>query len=518
MQFYPSGTVIQRALGSFILALSITTVGLLNPGPARADVLLQGFYWDVPSPAAGSAAAPFWWDRLAQQAQSFQQAGFTAIWLPPILKGNSGGFSVGYDPFDDYDLGSKVQKGSLPLRCGNREQVERCVALLRANDLNVYVDLVENHRNGDTNFHFLYTNASGLPQAGRFQKGPLDFHPNVPQDPDVPADGNETGFGPDLAPINGSAHYVFNGLIDAADWMTRVLDVQRYRLDDVQGISTDWLLPFLNAKSMKGKFAIGEFVDTDVTHVEHWISADMHQAGMQNRASAFDFPLRGLLKQMCDANGFFDMRKLEGAGLAGSDPFHAVTFVENHDTDHVGGPLYAPITDRKALAYAYILTSEGYPCVFYRDYSMDANCYHMKPILDPLIRIHEKLALGAIQQRWHDGHDDDDVYAFERLGGSHLLVGLNDNSTSGRTITVDTGFGPHVALHDYVAHGPKHDRLFAVGVLLRVLIHVQIQHALRPILDAPRAGAGGQVALVHKVRISTSCTVRVPPRGGRGPG
>jgi alpha-amylase len=33
-----------------------------------------------------------------------------------------------------------------------------------------------------------------------------------------------------------------------------------------------------------------------------------------------------------------------------------------------------------------------------------------------------------------------------------LLVGLNNNSIAPRSITVDTGFGPNVALHDYTGH------------------------------------------------------------------
>jgi hypothetical protein len=54
-------------------------------------VLLQGFYKlrpnrAVPSPANGDPKTPWWWDRLAVQANDFRTAGFTAIWLPPVLK------------------------------------------------------------------------------------------------------------------------------------------------------------------------------------------------------------------------------------------------------------------------------------------------------------------------------------------------------------------------------------------------------------------------------------------------
>src|SRR5580692_2333074 len=133
-------------------------------------VLLQGFFSDVTTVGGSS-----WWDHLARQAVDFAGSGFTAIWLPPPLKGNSGGFSDGYDPFDDYDLGSKDQKGTIPTRYGTREQLQRCAAMMRANGVDVYVDLVENQRDGDDGkFNFKYLSVLGGLGSGRFGKGPGD--------------------------------------------------------------------------------------------------------------------------------------------------------------------------------------------------------------------------------------------------------------------------------------------------------------------------------------------------------
>jgi alpha-amylase len=144
------------------------------------------------------------------------------------------------------------------------------------------------------------------------------------------------------------------------------------------------------------------------------------------------------------------MSSLDHAGLAGVDPLGAVTFVENHDTDR--GGVGGPIVQNKMLAYAYILTTEGYPCVFYRDYSTDKNCFGLKPSIDRLIWIHEHLANGGTQQRWKDNG----VFAFERLGmpgaPKHLLVGLNKDSNNARTINVQTGFPPHTQLQDFTGH------------------------------------------------------------------
>jgi alpha-amylase len=439
-----------RITVALLLAMTI-------PGDCRAGVLLQGYYLraavvggktterGVPSPAdPQDHVSDFWWDHLARQAKALSRAGFTAVWLPVPHKGASGTASIGFDVFDDYDIGSKNQKGSVTTRYGTREQLERCVAVMRANGLDVYVDIVENQRSGGSGpggFTFRYADADGKTPGGRFPKDRDNFHNrDIPQDPDV--FGPDFSFGPDLAPINGKPPgYVSGGLEAGADWLTRALDIQGFRFDDAKGVSTRFARALFDFGALKGKFVVGEFFDGNTALVRSWISGPI---GMNNRASAFDFPLRlDLLAPMCNNAGFFDMSQLDHGGLAGADPIHAVTFVENHDTD-----INFPIVRNKAQAYAYILTAEGYPCVYYKDYSTDPGCFGMKPTIDPLIFIHERIAAGATQQRFKD-HD---IFAYERMGGSHLLVGLNNNGDVAHTITVATGFGANAPLHDYTGH------------------------------------------------------------------
>ncbi|HXB06165.1 MAG TPA: hypothetical protein VNW04_03595, partial [Puia sp.] len=419
-------------------------------------VLLQGFYKKkpnnaVPSPADGDQSIPEWWDKLASEANALRLAGFTAVWLPPVLKNNTGAApgAAGYEPFDDYDIGSRTQKGTRPTRYGSREELQRCVAILRANGLDIYVDMVEHHRMGDPGNNprvFRYPGADGTPNAGRFPKNPTNFVPIVPRDPDLGGPvADDLPFGRELAPIDAKPlHYVSDNLIDAADWLTRTLDIQGYRLDDVKGLSTDFLRPFLESKSMAGKFAVGEYFDGNRVLINNWI---FNPRGMNGRSSAFDFPLKFTLTQMCNNPGQFNMAALDHVGLTGISPFNAVTFVENHDTDLSAGQ--STVTN-KVLGYAYIMTSEGYPCVYYRDYDTGPDGFGLKPFIDNLIWIHENLAAGPTQQRFKEF----DVFAYERLGGPHLLVGLNNAPGDAPTITVATGFGPHQHLHDYAGHAP----------------------------------------------------------------
>ena len=131
----------------------------------RSRVIMQGFYRDATAP--GKA----WWDHLADQAHALRSVGFTAIWIPPVLKGDSGGFSAGYDPFDDYDIGSKDQQDTFNTHWGSREELQRMVAIMRANGLDVYVDMVLNHRNGDDgDKKFRYKDAFGNVGAGRLAR------------------------------------------------------------------------------------------------------------------------------------------------------------------------------------------------------------------------------------------------------------------------------------------------------------------------------------------------------------
>jgi alpha-amylase len=414
-------------------------------------VLLQGFFFGpgrvvgVPSPADGDPSISWWWDHLASQANDLARAGFSAIWLPPAHKGASGTFSSGYDLFDDYDLGSKNQKGTTPTRYGTKEQLQRCAAMLRANGIDIYVDLVQNQRDGDDgHFHFNYLDAFGFDGKGRFTKGPEDFHPHVPEDPGVFSDAFQ--FGRDLAPINGGNPKGQCGeqLLQAAEWLTQAIDAQGFRLDNAKGVSTDFVVRLLGHGALRQKFAVAEFADGNIGLIQAWADA------VQHVSSAFDFPLHFALKQMCNSPETFSMASLDHAGLAGVDPQGAVTFVENHDTDR--GGVGGPIIRNKMLAYAYMLTSEGYPCVFYRDYSHDKNCFGLKDGIDRLIWIHERLAAGATEQCWKD----DGVFAFERLGGEHLLVGLNKDRGAGRTIRVQTGFPANTELQNFTDdHAPR---------------------------------------------------------------
>ena len=116
---------------------------------------------------------------------------------------------------------------------------------------------------------------------------------------------------------------------------------------------------------------------------------------------------------MNDAFDGNDLTKLNNDMMWKRNAFRAVTFVTNHDTDEIWN---------KELAYAYILTHEGYPCMFYRDYEewLDKNK------LNNLIWIHNNLASGNTSILYAD----QDEYVARRNGNndSGLIVYLNNSN------------------------------------------------------------------------------------------
>jgi alpha-amylase len=107
-----------------------------------------------------------------------------------------------------------------------------------------------------------------------------------------------------------------------------------------------------------------------------------------------------------------DLTKLANSDmLLKRDPAKAVTFVANHDTDVISDKMHA---------YAYIMTHEGYPTMFYSDYEEWLD----KSKLNNLIWIHRNKALGSTSILYADN----DEYVAKRNGSPGLLVYLNDSN------------------------------------------------------------------------------------------
>jgi alpha-amylase len=142
--------------------------------------------------------------------------------------------------------------------------------------------------------------------------------------------------------------------------------VNGLRLDAVKHIGfyfyKDWL-PVMRETSGKDLFSVGEYWHWDVNHLERYLT------NVDYQMSLFDVPLHMHFHDASKAHGDYNMSTILNDTLVSRHPCHAVTFVDNHDTQP-GQALQSWVEDWfKPMAYAFILLREqGYPCLFYGDY------------------------------------------------------------------------------------------------------------------------------------------------------
>jgi alpha-amylase len=370
-------------------------------------VMMQAFHWDCPRLDGQEYR---WWEHVRERVAGLARVGFTALWLPPAHKAaNIGGPSMGYDPYDYYDLGDIDQKGRAETWFGSRAALHALLDEAHAHGIGVLADMVVNHNNGaDGVERNPITGESRwtlfLPGSGRFGRDWLCFHPC----PFETWDEGAFGGMPDLSHRNP---YVYGELLMLARWLIEEIGFDGFRYDFVKGYAT-WLVAAIQEYRYErdGRpfkpFGVGENWDGART-IENWTGEV--NAWNDNPVSAFDFPQREMLKALCDEYGFSLRRLATTDTVARAEPLHAVTFVENHDLRDEG----RPIANDKLLAYAFILTHEGYPCVFWKDYFNLGLALEGTPNgIAALVGAHESFAAGGTELL----AVDDGVYVMQRTG------------------------------------------------------------------------------------------------------
>jgi alpha-amylase len=410
---------------------------------AVVGVLFQAFYWDCPAEESRDGN---WWNFVAGKIPELQQAGITALWLPPASKAaNIGGPSMGYDPYDYYDLGDFNQRSRTKTWFGNQAELTALINIAHTANMQVYADLVLDHNNGGDE---LETNpidgktrwTKFTPASGKFPRDWQCFHPS----PYGTFDEMSFGDMPDLCHRNPK---VYSEMIYLAQWMVENIGFDGFRFDFVKGYAP-WMvkaiaeLRYLN-KSAQGfyPFCVGECWDGERT-IDDWLTTI--NSFMDNPVSAFDFPLHYRLKDLCDTYGF-SLRTLASPGTVVQDsPSQAVTFVDNHDS--IRDPGNAIVHD-KLLAYSFILTHEGYPSIFWMDwYNYGLAKTGTANGIAALVSAHERYAGGTTRVLY----SDDSLYLMQRAGAGaqpglvYVLNNLGDrwNGALVQTPWHNTGFEP----------------------------------------------------------------------------
>ena len=405
-----------------ILCLVLTGQSLLlaQVNPTNRQLVLQAYWWDYWNTNYPNG----WANYLTELAPRLADMGIDAIWIPPTIK-NSGTNSVGYSPFDHYDLGDKFQKNSIKTRMGDKDELLRMVAVMHANGIDVIQDLVINHvtnagsangsggqdpaamDDGQTNRfkNFRYVSfktpassestAQYLARDGRFPKNWQNFYPNNNNlcctneinspywGPDISYESNAYGLSSNaLYNPTQSADYMRNGMRNWLIWYKKQVGFDGLRLDAVKHfpsyVSEDmlWNLQYgaMWASGGQDMFAVGEWVG-GTAQLDAWANA------VQNRAGTFDFNLRFALSAMVSSNGAYDLSQIPSQQQQNRQ--RTVPFVNNHDTfrpqlsaqgNYTGwntgselSPHIEPNDSRNSAAHAIVLSIDGAPQLFFED-------------------------------------------------------------------------------------------------------------------------------------------------------
>lgn len=394
-------------------------------------VMMQAFFWDCPREDDKEFR---WWNHVCGRVPSLAQVGFTSLWLPPVHKAaNLNGPSMGYDPYDYYDLGEFDQKGTIPTWFGTRSQLMDLIQTAHSNGLSLIADVVINHNSGadaqeinpliDQVRWTLFT-----PKSGLFPRNWECFHPCMYESWD------EMTFG-DMPDLSHRNPFVYSELLKLARWLIEEVGFDGFRYDFVKGYGANTITAIQEYRYIRqGKpfvpYGVAEFWD-NAQAIESWV--DLANFSNSNPVDAFDFPLREMLKALCDQYGFRLNNLVTWDTVLRQQPQTTVTFVENHDLRDEG----RPIVNDKLLAYSYILTHEGYPCVFWHDYyNYNLGLEGTPNGIAALVTAHEKYAGGATTVLYVD----DNLYVMQRSGYGDdpgLIYVLNNrgDSWNGRLVS-----------------------------------------------------------------------------------
>ena len=458
--------------------------------------MMQFFEWNVPDDGGH-------WERLAAQCKALAAAGIGAVWIPPCTKGGEPG-SVGYDVYDLYDLGEFDQKGSVRTKYGTKAALRQAVQAAHAAGIKVIADVVLNHKaSADATERFRVVEVDpndrnrvisepfdiegwtrfSFPGRGD-QYSPFQWHffhfSAVDRDELSKRSGifkiigDHKDWAQTVDEEKGNFDYLMSADIDYhhpdvvaeiqqwAIWLIQTLELDGFRMDAVKHISQHFvksLIDYIRANLSRDFFVVGEYWNADEERLNRFINESDQEIQL------FDVALHYHLAEASHQGRAYDMTLLFQGTLVATNPFRAVTFVDNHDSQP-GESLESWVSAWfKPIAYALILLMrDGLPCLFYGDYyGINGGEAGKRDLIDPLLHARMHLAYG--EQTSYFDHPN--VVGLIRHGdGQHPFSGLALIASTGDDGTKYMRFDPSRAgavFHDLLGHCDEHITLDAQG-------------------------------------------------------
>lgn len=456
-------------------------------------VIMQYFHWFT-------VANGKLWTELAAAAQELAQTGITAVWLPPCSKGSGGPIDVGYGCYDLFDLGEFDQNGSVRTTYGTKEELRGAIEELHTEGVQVYADVVFNHKDGGDEVEEVWVQEVDWHNRNHVR---TDWHPiRAWTRFTFPGRGStyssmhwhwwcfdalsynaETKksdklyrlkakhFETEVSHEHGNYDYLLANDLDSSegfvkgeldywgDWLLQTTGVDGFRLDACKHIRASFFrnwLSRLRSRHQRELFTVGEYWSYDLKELKNYLD----RTGWT--LSLFDVPLHGNFHHASNSGNGYDLRTIFSNTLAAQAAPHAVTFVDNHDTQPYQS-LCSPVHPWfKPLAYALILLrQEGYPCIFWADYHSAS----YKPfgegetvvlpshrwLIDKFLWARKAYGFGEQQ----DYFDHPNTIGWTRLGNDQhpgsMAVVLSNGSDGYKWMNL---FRPHAVYTDITEHIP----------------------------------------------------------------
>lgn len=451
------------------------------------QTVMQYFEWYLPSDGQH-------WNHLAEDAQHLSDLGISHVWMPPAFKGTNKD-DVGYGVYDLFDLGEFDQKGTIRTKYGFKDEYLNAINRLKDVGIVPMADVVLNHkaaadkletfevvevdpedRTKEISKPFEIEGWTHFTFDGR-QKAYNDFewHWYHFNGTDFDAKRNKSGIyliqgdnkgwaENDLVDNeNGNFDYLMYANLDYkhpevieniyswVDWFVQTTGVLGFRMDAVKHIDSFFMRNFIrDVKEKQGQdfYVFGEFWNAKEEDNNTYLEKT------ENRFDLVDVRLHNNLYDASLEGADYDLTTIFDQTLVKNHPEHAVTFVENHDTQR-GQALESTVEEWfKPAAYALILLREdGLPCLFYGDYYGIEGEFaqeSFQEVLDTLLYARKELAYGE----QIDYFDDPNCIGWTlsgNEGGTPLAVTISNDVANSKTIEIGSDWAGQT-FHDILGN------------------------------------------------------------------
>lgn len=342
------------------------------PKSCSSSVFLQTFNWN-----SCREHNKRFYTYLSGKSKLIRYMGIDGVWLPPCSKSVA---AEGYMPLDYYDIDSQY---------GSEETLRECVRMFHDANIDVYADVILNHRCAEFKDENGVYNVFGGKLA-------WDATAIVRNDYKFRGKGNmsyRTLF--NSAPnIDHTQEFVRRDMVEWMLWLKNELRFDGFRLDYMIGMDPHVIEDYIAETNMK--LYIGEYwsamqyTDGVLNHNQNshrqqivdWID----DSG--KFAHAFDITTKGILQHALANNEYWRLVDHENrpSGLIGWWGEKSITFLDNHDTHGHSQNLWPFPSECLIEGYAYILTHPGIPMVYCDDImGVDTNTEHaflIKKLID----------------------------------------------------------------------------------------------------------------------------------------